>query len=218
MSLDIVSPRDCELLVGIPLSAEDFTADLARPGLEYGAIFRDKFPGARLSLVAGEYERLVAKPVRAMAEKVARLGVRVERCATHESLAPAFARSRVVALMAHSPEPESEFPGGDADMAERSAWRCIELRDGPATVGELAGAIPADWNGIVDFVACESSIHAHALKRRHPGSTFIVNRGSATPVFRMRRFHASIALLRQQPKPYGDAVVAVLNLAAGKTP
>lgn len=218
MSFDIISPRDCELLLGIPLSAEEFTADLARPGLEYGAIFRDQFPGAGLAFVASEYERLVAEPVRAIADAVARWGVRVEPCATRESLAPAFARSRVVAILAHSPKPESEFPGGDADMAERSAWRCVELRDGPATIGELADAIFPGWNGIVDFVACESSIHAHALKRRHRGTTFIVNRSSATPVFRMRRFHAAIALLRQQPKPYGDAVVAVLKLAAGKTP
>ena len=182
--------------------------------MEYGALFRGNFPGARLSFVAEEYERLVAEPVRAMADEVARLGVRVERCASSDSLAPAFARSRVVAVLAHSPAPESEFPGGDADMAERSAWRCVELRDGPVTIGELADAIPPGWNGIVDFVACESSIHAHALKLRHPGTTFIVNRDAASPVFRTRRFHASIALLRFQPQPYGDAVVAVLKLAA----
>jgi hypothetical protein len=215
MAFDTVSPRDCELLLGIPLTAEDLAADLRCPAKEYAAIFRNHFPGAQVGFVLREYERTVADPVLAIADEVAAWGVRVELRATIDSLRPAFSRSRVVAILAHSPEPGSRPADGLVDHVRESASRCIELRDGPATIGAVAEQIPDSWDGIVDFIACESSVHAHALKRRHPMATFIVNRRHASPVLRLRRFCASIALLRREPQPYGEAVVAVLKMAAG---
>lgn len=213
MALDIVSPADCELLIGIPLSAEEFLADLRRPEQEYATIFREGFPGAQIEFVADEYNRAVGKPVCEVLAQVAEWGVGVEKNANIKAVASAFMRARVVGLLAHSPAPPSDALVADGDVAEQSGWRCIELRDGSATIGRLADVIPNGWNGIVDFIACESSAHAHALKRRHPAATFIVNRRHASPIFRLRRFCASIAMLRQQPQPYADAVVAVLKMA-----
>lgn len=213
MAFDIVSPHNCELLIGIPLTARALEADFNCPVKEYGAIFRSFFPGAERAFVLQEYERTVAEPARAIAATVASWGVRVELRATIGTLRSAFARSRVVAILAHSPEPINQ-PTDVTPLAAESACRCIELRDGPATIGVIAEQIPNGWDGIVDFIACESSVHAHALKRRHPGTTFIVNRRHASPILRLKRFCACIALLRREPQPYGDAVVAVLNMAA----
>ena len=114
-------------------------------------------------------------------------------------LARAFPRSRVVAIFAHTPA----GLGPSASSEDEGARRCIELRDGPVSVKVIADQIPNAWDGIVDFIACESPTHAHALKHRHPGTTFIVNRRHASPVLRLRRFAASIALLRQRPRPDG---------------
>ncbi len=213
MSLHIVQPRDCELLLGIPLSAAEFLADLQRPEQEYAAIFRDLFleeyEGTSDRFIAAEYEQQVARPILTMVAQLERWGARVERSATAPALKAAF-RSRVVGLMAHTP-PAAVRAAVLADPEEQKAWRCVELRDGPATISQVADAIPDAWDGIVDLIACESLAHAHALKRRHPEATFIVNKFHALPVERMERFYQAVEVIKRRPQTFGDAVVEVIT-------
>jgi hypothetical protein len=214
MALDIVSPRNCVLLFGVPMDSRAFVSDLQRADLEYARNFSDGYPGAAPAFIAEDYERLIAKPLREVAGTVSKWGVEVCLNGTLEAVRDAFGHARVVALVAHTQAPEDEPNGAEEDRAERAARRHIELRDGPATIRSLSEAIPKGWNGIVDMIVCKSKAHAYALKRDHPEATFIVNTRHASPVFRIRFFESTIALLRREPQPYGDAVCGVLRMLA----
>jgi hypothetical protein len=145
---------------------------------------------------------------------VERWGVTVIRKADLASVTPAFRECSTIGFLAHARD--LGVPR-DAVFVDDSPWvtlPCFELRDGPASVAQLAAAIPEGWQGFGDLMACSATAYALAIKRRRPGSQYVVNSRMTDPIFRLRAFHASIGFMRHDPEqPYKDALIAAMREA-----
>lgn len=209
--------RSCALLLGIPLSQKDFLHDLERDGQEYAQIFLEGLHGATPAAAALRYQRIVIEPALAICQALESWGVTVVRKADLASITPAFLNHSTVGLLAHA----RDFGiARDAVFVDDTAWvaqPCFELSDGPASVAEIAEAIPEGWQGFGDLMACGATAYALALKRRRPGSHYVVNSRRTDPIFRLRAFHASVGCMRHHPEtPYADALVAAIRAASAQ--
>ena len=74
---------------------------------------------------------------------------------------------------------------------------CLELWDQSLDLERLAALFPAEYEGAMDLVICNSVLHAQVLKARFPAATFAANTALARASARLVRFASMIAALKQ---------------------
>ncbi|WP_394820641.1 hypothetical protein [Pendulispora albinea] len=100
-----VSPRECALAIGVPLTERSFLDDLGRANADFARHVLAETGLSASTFWARLYELRVVRPARAVIERVSRLGVTVVPSATLADLALLFQRFRVVTLFTHCRSP-----------------------------------------------------------------------------------------------------------------
>ncbi len=189
----VVKPADCALLVALPLSHEEFWRQFADSDHHHFSQHVAMTLGSpRVCDAWTSYRRDVVL-IEHAARELAGLGGSVETSATLEHWQRAFATRKVVALLAHAPDPEH-----------------IELGDRIVSTAELTAAAPAGFAGVIDLMSCFSLPLALALKERcrsRPDGDCVVigNQHAAMVSARVFRFICTIRLLHRRADRYSHA-------------
>ena len=99
-SLEEITPADCALAVGVPLTETDFVARRARPD---SWDFAANYERGRNPQSAWKKYEPEAKAMRRQCDEIAAMGAAVKCCATLADFSALFADFKVVALLTHWP-------------------------------------------------------------------------------------------------------------------
>lgn len=96
-----VTPADCALAIGLPLSKSDFLADLNLQAPTYASKFRSSAPKLSGSWVWANHYESLARYILRVCDEVVKDGVTVIERATLPRLSEALQRHRVMTLVTH---------------------------------------------------------------------------------------------------------------------
>jgi hypothetical protein len=141
-----ISPRDCVVLFGIPVTLREYRDCVEHPN------GRDLI--ANQGLTWPHYYRDIAGLAELFIPRWQGAGVHVATAATSESIRHAFSLRdfRVMILFAHS------------------ASNQIEMFDGMIPPEALAEQLPADFEGVSDLCVCNSIPLGQCIKQKRPHS------------------------------------------------
>ena len=177
-------PRDCALLVGIPVTMEDYRA------YEGGALESDFL--RQSGMTTAGFLSAVCEPVGESLERIRCYGASVATRVDEGKIADAFRRD-VVVLLSHW--------SGDR----------IEVYGGMLPAAAFAARIPEDYAGVVDLCACHPEGLADAILARCPGATVKYTLVSTTASIWSEVVRLTLLLLRRHRMSYVEALQTVLS-------
>lgn len=198
----VVNPRDCVVVVGIPLEREGFDRDLASGSSDGFVRFcRSRVPSG---ISDPDFWELQYGPTAAFCKRmlgeVERLGVTIVLDADEQKLRKVTAaRPVILTIVSHH---------SDAS---------VELCDRMWKFDEFAGLFPEQYEGFIDLTMCGSFGLGEAIKRRHRRASIQVNRSVTGLKLRLAFYAATIRRLAELPQTYSDALVYVAGEALALT-
>jgi hypothetical protein len=199
MSEREVSPHDCALLLGIPVTRQTFQSKLQVPS-SHAALFVESagWNAEKLDLAWSIYERRVAQPILTAVEAVKELGVCVQSSLSEKTLSDVMKTKHVVTVFTHFDEHGMQ----------------VETHDRMLSAEALSASLPAEFSGVLELCLCKSMFIAGMFKDRLPASTILSNRDIAQPATRALLYQKVIELLAEFPGYYTDATADIRKRVA----
>lgn len=190
-------PRDCALLVAIPVDREEFLQGLAEgSNKDFAKEFQSRLPDIPKEKLWEDHYRKQAERILQAARHVERLHCTVKESSTATDLSVALERHSVVALVAHVVNPGlDEKLAPDFDPRELLRETKVEFADGLLPGEEFLGLIPPTFHGILDLRTCNSVILGESLKTVRRDFLVLENVQRLFPVIQLIAFQHTIATL-----------------------
>jgi len=194
MSGEIVTPADCALLVGVPLTRSEFERQFEDPRHDFSRHVARELGGGSGAEDAWYAYRSSVEIVESAVRLLERWGGHVVPRATVADWPAALASHKAVALLAHAP--------ADAQL---------ELASGIIETNELVERSSREFAGVIDLMSCYSltlamAIKAHARMGREPAKCMVIANNARTLISaRAFRFICVLQLLRSRPLGYAEA-------------
>jgi hypothetical protein len=189
--------RHCGLLVAVPLTREQFFADVTDARKEFIRRWVASFGGYSVAGLWSDYQPIAAYALQIVKE-ARQGGVAAVTNASFGSWAEMTAARNVVTLVAH-------WVGGPPGA--------IEYADGPHVLDDVVAALPRDFDGVLDLTVCHSTCAIAAIKRARPRCSVLANRNPANLDLRLAMYRQVLRLIGREGTGYTEALRRV-HLAA----